>query len=68
MDYKVALPPSLSNVHSVLWKYVPNPSHEIQMDNVQVRYNLNVVASPVRIEDREVRQLRGKEIILVKGF
>lgn len=67
----VALLPSLSNLHVVfhvsqLRKYIPDPSHIIQMDDVQVQDNLIVEALPVRIEDREVKQLRGKEIVLVK--
>jgi len=36
------------------------------MDEVQVRYNLTVEALPLRMEDREVKNLRGKEIALVK--
>lgn len=38
----------------------------IQTDDEQVRDNLTVEASSMRIEDREVKQLRGKEITLVK--
>ena len=69
--YQVALPPSLSNLHSVfhvsqLRKYVPDPSHVIHMDEVQVRENLTIEALPLRIEDRKVKNLRGKEIALVK--
>ena len=41
-------------------------SHVIQVDELEVRDNLTVETWPVRIEDREVRQLRGKEIVLVK--
>ena len=37
--YRVALPPNLSNLHDVfhvsqLRKYIPDPSHVIQMDDV----------------------------------
>jgi hypothetical protein len=51
--YQVALPPSLSNLHSVfhvsqLRKYVPDPSHVIHMDDVQVKENLTVEALPLR--------------------
>lgn len=38
----------------------------IQMDDVQVRDNLTVKASPLLVEDREVKHLRGKKIALVK--
>ena len=69
--YRVALPPSLSNLHDVfhvsqLRKYVPDPSHVIPMDEVEVRDNLTVEALPVKILDRELKQLRGKDIALVK--
>lgn len=69
--YRVALPPNLSNLHDVfhvsqLRKYVHDPSNVIQVDDVEVRENLTVETMPVRIEDREVKVLRGKEIKLVK--
>ena len=38
----------------------------IHMDDVQVRDNLTVEIMPVRIADREMKTLRGKEIALVK--
>ena len=41
-------------------------SHVIQVDELEVRDNLTVETWPVRIEDREVKSLRGKEIILLK--
>src|ERR1051325_1040388 len=69
--YRVALPPNLSNLLDVfhvsqLRKYVPDPSHVIEMDDIQVRENLTVETMPLRIEDREMKSLRGKEISLVK--
>src|ERR1051325_8352964 len=69
--YQVALLPSLVNLHdafhvSQLRRYIADPSHEIQVDDVQVRDNFTVEAVPARIEDRKVKQLRGKEIALVR--
>ena len=69
--YRVALPPNLANLHDVfhvsqLRKYNPDPSHVILMDDVQVRDNLTVETMPVRIADREIKILRGKEFALVK--
>ena len=69
--YQVALPPSLSNLHSVfhvsqLRKYVHDLSNVIELDDVQVRENLTYETLPVRIEDHRIKQLRGKEIPLVK--
>ena len=68
---QIALPSSLLNLHDVfhlpqLRKYVFDESHVIQMDDLELRDNLIVETWPVRIEDREVKRLRGKEIILVK--
>jgi len=69
--YRVGLPPHLSNLHDVfhvsqLRKYVSDPSNVIPRDEVQVRDNLTVETLRVRIEGREVKRLRGKEIPLVK--
>ena len=38
----------------------------IPRDDVQVRDNLTIETLPVRIEGREVKKLRGREIPLVK--
>lgn len=41
-------------------------SHVVQVDNILVRDNLTIEASPMRIEGRDVNQLCGKSITLVK--
>ncbi|MCI49655.1 hypothetical protein A2U01_0070899, partial [Trifolium medium] len=69
--YRITLPPSLSNLHDVFhvsqWrKYVADPSHVIEADDVQVRDNLTVETIPLRIEGREAKMLRNKEIASVK--
>ena len=69
--YRVELPPNLSNFHDVfhvsqLQKYISDPSHVIPIEDVQVRDNLTVETVPVRVEDREMKKLRGKETYLVK--
>ncbi|XP_050885350.1 uncharacterized protein LOC127090307 [Lathyrus oleraceus] len=68
--YIRALPSLLENLHDVfhvsqLWKYILDPSHVIHMDDVHVRDNLIMDALPLRIADREVKQLGGNEIALV---
>jgi hypothetical protein len=68
---RIALHPSLSNIHDVfhasqLGKYVYDTSHIIQVDDLDVRDNLTVETWPVRIEDLEVKGIRGKDIVLVK--
>jgi len=45
---------------------VYDASHVIQVDDLEIRDNLTDETWPVRIEDREVKHLCGKEIILVK--
>lgn len=69
--YQIMLLPSLANLHDVfhvsqLRRYIVDPSHVIQLDDVEVRDNLIIETLPMQIEDREVKQLRGKEIALVK--
>ncbi|CAJ2642348.1 unnamed protein product [Trifolium pratense] len=69
--YRIALPPSLANLHDVfhvsqLRKYVRDPSHVIESDDVQVRDDLTVETVPLRIEGREVKKLRNKDIASVK--
>ena len=71
--YRIALPPSLSNLHDVfhvsqLRKYVYDVSHVIQVDDLEVRDNLTVETWPVRIEDREVKRLRGKEVWTLRSI
>ncbi|XP_027348068.1 uncharacterized protein LOC113859514 [Abrus precatorius] len=45
-----------------------DPSHVIDLDPIQVREDLSYDVYPVRIVDHRVKQLRGKEISLVKGI
>ncbi|RDX85800.1 hypothetical protein CR513_32948, partial [Mucuna pruriens] len=49
-----------------LCKYVFDPSHVIELDDVQARDNLSYEVLLVRIEDRRIKQQRRKEIHLVK--
>ena len=48
-----------------IYIYIYDVSHVIQVDDLEVMDNLTVETWPVRIEDREVKRLRGKEIFLV---
>ncbi|XP_050916545.1 uncharacterized protein LOC127131676 [Lathyrus oleraceus] len=73
MAYLVDLSPPLANLHDVfhvsqLRRYISDPSHVIQVDDVQVGDNLIVDVSPVWIEDWDMKQMYGKEIALVKVF
>nr|KYP35293.1 Retrotransposable element Tf2 [Cajanus cajan] len=69
--YRLALPPSLSNLHDVfhvsqLRKYIHDPSHVVELDNVQVKPNLTFEKLPVAVVDHKLKELRGKSIALVK--
>ena len=69
--YEIALPPHLANLHNVfhvsqLRKYVADPTHVLEQDDVQVCENLTIGVGLVRILDSQVKQLRGKEIQIVK--
>ena len=69
--YRIALPPFLSRLHDVfhvsqLRKYVHDSSHVIELDEVQIHDNLTFEVLSIRIADRRIKTLRGKEIPLVK--
>ena len=69
--YRLALPPELAQIHNVfhvsmLRRYKSNPSHILQPQSVELREDLTYEEGPVRIMDREVRQLRSKAIPMVK--
>jgi len=65
------LPPSLANIHNIfhvsqLRKYVPDPSHILESDSIQVKENLSLEVKPIKILDSQVKQLRGRSIPMVK--
>ncbi|XP_062028603.1 uncharacterized protein LOC133744522 [Rosa rugosa] len=71
LAYRLALPPSMSGVHNVfhvsmLRKYVQDESHAIDYGTIEVNVDTTFVVEPVRILDRSTKQLRRKEVDLVK--
>jgi len=69
--YEIALPLQLVNLHSVfhvshLRKYVFDPSHVLEVEDVQIREDLIVEVPPVALEDNRVEECRGKPVNLVK--
>ncbi|WMV43055.1 hypothetical protein MTR67_036440 [Solanum verrucosum] len=65
VTYKLALPPSLSAFHHVLHvimlrKYIPNESHVLALDSVELGLDLTFEEEPISILDRQVRKLRTK--------
>src|SRR5262249_28320382 len=71
VSYRLALPPRLGHVHlvfhiSMLRKYVPDSSHELSIQDIEVEEDLTYVKIPLAIVDRQTRKLRNKEIKMVK--
>ena len=69
--YRLALPPKLAKLHdvfhvSMLWRYHSDPSHILQVQDIQVQEDFTFDEEPKAILDREIRQLRNKQIPLVK--
>ncbi|XP_073035222.1 uncharacterized protein [Primulina eburnea] len=71
LAYRLALPPSLSGIHdvfhvSMLRKYESDPSHVLDISEVQLDPDVSYVERPVCILDRSERKLRCKLISMVK--
>ena len=71
MAYRLALSPDLSAVHNVfhvsmLKKYVPDPSHVLTEEPIEVHEDLTDKEKPVKILDKQDKILRNKIIPLVK--
>ena len=67
----MALPPGLSAVHpilhvSMLQKYIPDESHVLSLDYVELGPDLRYEEEPIAILDRHVRKLRTKGITSMK--
>ena len=69
--YKLKLPPKLSRIHdtlhvSMLKKYIPDTSHVLREQPVQLKENLTYEETHVQIVSRKEQVLRRKVIPLVK--
>ena len=69
--YRLALPPELENIHivfhvSMLMRYRSNPSHVVSSEIIELRPDLTYKEEPVEILAREVKELRNKQIPLLK--
>lgn len=69
--YRLALPPDLFMIHpashvSVLHKYVPDPSHVLALQVIQLDENLSYEEEPRAIVDWQVKKLHSKEVASVK--
>ena len=69
--YRLALPPELAKLHdvfhvSMLYKYCYDESHILLVQDIQVQPNFTFDEEPKAILDHEVKQLRNKQVPLVK--
>lgn len=69
--YRLDLPNNLERVHNVfhvsqLRRYVPDESHVLEPENVEIDETLSYEEKPVQILDRKVRSTRNKDIRIVK--
>ena len=71
LAYRLALPSSDHPIHdvfhvSLLRQYVPDESHILSYDDIEVQPNGTYEERPVRILERRVKMLRSKEVPLVR--
>ncbi|KAL0556085.1 hypothetical protein IC582_004592 [Cucumis melo] len=69
--YRLELPIELARIHdvfhvSMLRKYIPDPSHVLQDQPVELKEELSYVEEPVQILDKKEQVLRNKTIPLIK--
>jgi len=69
--FEIALPPQLANLHPVfhvsqLRKYVFDPAHVLEVEDIQIRDNLTVEVPPIALKDSKVEERQGKTVSLVK--
>ena len=69
--YRLKFPSDLDHIHDVLHvsmlrKYIPDPSHALTEQPVEIQENLMYEEEPVQILDRREQVLRNKTIPLVK--
>ena len=71
--YRISLPPALSGIHNVfhesmLRKYIPDPSHVLSYEPIQVRDDLSYEEISIEILDRKEQVLHNRTIYWVKVF
>ncbi|XP_074271314.1 uncharacterized protein LOC141595246 [Silene latifolia] len=69
--YRLILPPSLDRVHNIfhvlqLRKYVSDPSHVLEVENIELDEALTYAELLKDILDRKVRKTRNGETVLLK--
>ncbi|KAK6157973.1 hypothetical protein DH2020_005287 [Rehmannia glutinosa] len=71
LAYRLELPTQYGGMHDVfhvsrLKKYQPDPEHIITQDTPPLIENLSYIEKPIRIIDQQIRQLRNRDIPIVK--
>ncbi|XP_027915108.1 uncharacterized protein LOC114174468 [Vigna unguiculata] len=71
VSYEIALCPQLANLHPVfhmsqLRKYVFDPSHVLEAEDVQIREDVTVKVPPMALKVRKIKERGGKQVSLVK--
>ncbi|XP_031283865.1 uncharacterized protein LOC116142568 [Pistacia vera] len=71
MAYRLALPISMDRIHNVfhvslLRKYIHDPSHILQAEDVELKDDITYEECPVQILDSKIKELRNKNVPLVK--
>ncbi|KAK6151790.1 hypothetical protein DH2020_014425 [Rehmannia glutinosa] len=71
LAYRLELPAPYAGMHDVfhvsrLKKYQLDPEHIITQDTPPLMENLSYTERPIRIIDQQIRQLRKREILMVK--
>ncbi|KAG8478790.1 hypothetical protein CXB51_028614 [Gossypium anomalum] len=69
--YRLALPPELEKIHdvfhvSMLRRYRSDPSHVVSPTEIKLQPDMTYEEEPIKILAREVKQLRNKNVALVK--
>ncbi|XP_012453145.1 uncharacterized protein LOC105775163 [Gossypium raimondii] len=68
--YRLLLPPELEKIHNVfhvsmLRRYKSDPSHVISPSEIEIQSDMTY-EEPIRVLDREIKELRNKKISLAK--
>ncbi|KAK6145559.1 hypothetical protein DH2020_022379 [Rehmannia glutinosa] len=71
LAYRLELPAPYAGMHdvfhvSILKRYQPDPEHIITRDTPPLMENLSYTERPIWIIDQQIRQLRKREILMVK--
>jgi len=69
--YEISLPPQLANLHPVfhvsqLRKYVFDPAHVLEVEDIEIREDLTGEVPLVALEESRVEERKGKLVSLVK--